>query len=409
MAKHGTARHEAARHAATEPAQRGSYVDPERYRTKRKERERKGSGRMAVRVLVTCVVAIVAGVGIAVGAYLHEVNSNITHGVDDDTKQKLEVAEPTDPGDSFYMLLLGIDRNKERAEEEGSSDELYRTDTMILAHVNPQEKTVQLVSIPRDTKVDLGEYGTQKINAAFTFGGPALAIEKVEELAGVDIEHYAEIDMDGFAAIVDSVDGVDVDLPVDVYDPDYTGLDLKAGEHHLDGETAALLGRTRHAYDEYGAGDYYRTGNQRMLIQALASKILSSDLFTIANTVRVASSYVTTDMDVTYIINLASWFAGMKAEDITSGLCPTQGSLEDGIWYEVVMEPQWTEMMNRVRAGESPYSSADQDITAGVVGKVPGAHTTYDSVDSSSSSSSESSTGITGSGGATGTGSTTTD
>lgn len=378
-----------AKHGKTGTTRRDSYTSAARYQAKRKERERRGAGRMAVRVLVTCLVAVVAVVAVAVAGYLNEVNSNITQGVDEKTHEALTVSEPTDPGDPFYMLLLGVDRNEERAETDGADDSLYRTDTMILAHVNPQEKTVQLVSIPRDTKVDLGEYGTQKINAAFTFGGPALAIEKVEELAGVDISHYAEIDLDGFAAIVDSVDGVDVDLPVDVYDPNYTGLDLKAGEHHLDGQTAALLGRTRHAYDSYGAGDYYRTGNQRMLIQALASKILSSDLLTIANTVRVASAYVTTDMDVSSIINLATWFAGMKAEDITTGLCPTQGSLEDGIWYEVVIEPDWTRMMNRVRAGLSPYESADQDITAGVVGQVPGATTTYDSSGSSSSSSSD--------------------
>lgn len=383
-----------ARHIKTEDGGTSGYNDAARYRTKRRERERRSAGATALKVAIVCVVAVIAGAGIAISSYLGNINQTITQNVDDRTRSALVVNEPTNPGSSFYMLLLGIDRDSERAETDGADDSLYRTDTIILAHVNPQEKTVQLVSIPRDTKVDLGEYGTQKINAAFTFGGAALSIEKVEELAGVSISHYAEIDMDGFAAVVDSVGGVDVDLPVDVYDPNYTGLDLKAGEQHLDGQTAALLGRTRHAYDSYGAGDYYRTGNQRMLIQALAQKILSSDLLSIANTVQVASDYLTTDMDVSYIINLASWFSGMKAEDITTGLCPTAGSLEDGIWYEVVIQPDWDNMMARVKDGLSPYASADEDPTAGVVGYVPG--TEPDVSDSSGSDASVSGAGTAG-------------
>ena len=177
--------------------------------------------------------------------------------------------------------------------------------------------------------------------------------------------------MDGFAAIVDQVGGVTVDLPVDVKDPDYTGLDLPAGENTLDGQTAALLGRTRHAYDNYGGGDFYRAANQRMLIGAVTKKVLSSDPITMVNTVSTMAGYVTTDLDVSSIAGLASQFIGMDVdEDIYSGLCPTTAKYINDLWYEICDTAAWKVMMDRVDQGLPPYSDASQDTTAGVAGSV---------------------------------------
>ena len=343
-----------------------AYADVSRYRAKRRRRL---VASILLRVLV--VLAALAFVGVAaVLSFAAHIDENISEGVTEEVKEVL-VQEPEDPGDPFYMLLLGVDRDEyRRTVEVGEDDSLYRTDTMILVRVNPRERTAQMVSIPRDTKVDLGEYGTQKINACFTFGGAALAVQKVSELAGVEISHYAEVDLEGFAEILTKIGGLDVYLPVDVYDPYYTGLDLKAGEQHLDGYTAALLGRTRHAYDDYGAGDYYRTANQRMLIQAASRKILALDPISLASVIETASHYITTDMDVASITKLASVYANVdSSEAITSALAPTEGSLQGGIWYEELIEDEWAEMMDRVKQGLPPYSDADaQDFTAGVVG-----------------------------------------
>ena len=342
------------------------YVDVDRYRAKR-QRRLVSSILLRVLAVVVAIAFITAGVLVA---YASHVEERISEGVTEEVREVL-VEEPEDPGDPFYMLLLGIDRDEYRREVEvGEDDSLYRTDTIILVRVSPRTRQAQLVSIPRDTKVDLGEYGTQKINAAFTYGGAALAIQKVSELAGVEISHYAEVDLDGFAAILTQIGGLDVYLPVDVYDPNYTGLDLKAGYQHLDGYTAALLGRTRHAYDDYGAGDYYRTANQRMLIQATVQKITSLDPISMAAVIDTASQYITTDVDVSSIVRLATVYMGVdSSEAITTALCPTTGSLEGGIWYETVIEDEWAVMMDRVKQGLPPYSNAEeQDFTYGVVG-----------------------------------------
>ena len=105
-----------------------------------------------------------------------------------------------------------------------------------------------MVSIHRDTLIEMGNYGSQKINSAYSFGGAAYATKVVSEFAGVPISHYAEVDLDRFISIVDVVGGVTVNLPVPVYDPDYTGLNLPVGENKLNGLEAALLCRCRHGY-----------------------------------------------------------------------------------------------------------------------------------------------------------------
>ncbi len=329
---------------------------------KRRVRTRK---RMIIRTaLISCFV-LLATCGIAIGLYAYNINSRLTAKVDSAVRAVLSDRVDDEP---FYVLLLGVDSDEER---ESSGESVYRSDTIILCRIDPGEQLVTLVSIPRDTVVEIEGYGETKINAAYAYGGASLAITTVENFAGVSISHYAEIDMDGFAAVVDQIGGVTVDLPVAVYDPDYTGLDLEAGEQTLDGETASLLARSRHAYDSYGGGDYYRAANQRMLIGAVAQKLLASDIATIASTISTIADYVTTDMSVTDLISLASQFVGFDAdESLYSGQCPVTSEYVDGVWQDVVDEDAWAEMMERVDSGLPPYSDSSQDFTAGVAGSL---------------------------------------
>lgn len=347
------------------------------------KRQRRGRHHVLRAALVTLVALVVAG-GAAVAAYLYHINTAITAGVDDKLRDTL--VETKDPGDPFYMLLLGIDKDEERAESKdyGKDYSAYRTDTIILARVDPRDGKVTLISIPRDTLVDLGSNGKQKINAAYSFGGAAYATKVVSEFAGVDISHYAEIDMDGFAKVVDAIGGVTVDLPVEVKDPKYTGLDLPAGKQKLDGRTAALLGRARHAYDSYGGGDFYRAANQRMLIGAVITKVMKGGASTIVPTVTTLSGYVTTDMDVTSIASLASSFKGIDVEkDVYSGQCPTISEYVNNTWYEVCDTAAWKKIMERVDKGLPPYEDASQDFTAGVAGSVGVSTSTGDDASSS--------------------------
>jgi LCP family protein required for cell wall assembly len=328
-----------------------------KYTSQRKKRRHHKILRTTL-VVVGCVIAAGA---VAAWLYISNINSRLNDGIDSSLRSTLST---TEDGQPFYMLLLGIDKDEDRAEgsEYGSSDSAYRSDSIMLVRIDPENNKVTLVSIHRDTLVDLGEHGEQKINAAYSIGGAAYATQVIEEFAGVSISHYAEIDMDGMASVVDAVGGIDVDLPIAVKDPNYTGLNLEAGEQHLDGQTAALLCRARHAYDNYGDGDRYRAANQRIIIMAIAKKVLASDPATMATTVSDLANMVNTDMDVSSIVSLATQMKDLDVDtDIMSGMEPTTSTYKNDTWYEICDTDAWKTMMERVDQGLSPTEDGTDD------------------------------------------------
>ena len=336
-----------------------------RYSSKRRSRGR----RIIIRsVIIAFAALVVVGVTAAL-AYINDINTKLSSGVTEELLATLsERAEPDDP---FYMLLLGVDKSEERAESDGEEYWNFRADTIILARIDPKEVKVTLVSIPRDTYVDMHENGQTKINAAYSYGGPSYMVQVVQEFAGVPISHYAEFDFDGFVAIVDQIGGIDVTLPVPISDPDYTGLELSAGEHHLDGWDALMLCRSRHAYDDYGGGDFFRAANQRMVISAIARRVLASDLVTMSNTISTLAQYTTTDMSVENIISLALQMKDLDIDkNFYSGQEPTISTYYDDLWYEVCDTEAWKRMMTRVDAGLPPYADEGEDFTAGIAGSI---------------------------------------
>ena len=335
--------------------------------TRRRKKKRRG---FVLRTLLVTVLVALVGVGTAAALYIMNINNNLTHGVTEELRQQLVAVEPQEP---FYMLLLGVDKSEGRAEEWGDTTASFRSDTIILARIDPPAQKVTLVSIPRDTLVDMGSHGEQKINAAYSYGGAAYMVEVVSEFAGVNISHYAEIDFEQFTTIVDTIGGIEVTLPVDVVDERYAGINLTAGTHQIDGATALALCRSRHAYDEYGGGDFFRAANQRMVIAAIVKKVLQQDPLTMAGTVSELAESVITDFTVMDIVGLASQFQNLDVDNsIYSGQCPTISEYTGGLWIEMVDEAGWREMMERVDAGESPYSDASQDFTAGIAGSIGG-------------------------------------
>ena len=333
----------------------------EAYSSRRKKNKRK----VALRVVLATLVIAVIGVGVAAALYIARINNSLSEEITPEIRDQLTAVEPQEP---FYMLLLGVDKSEGRAESWGDDQSNFRADTIILARVDPPAQKVALVSIPRDTLVTMGQYGQDKINAAYSYGGAAYMLEVVSEFAGVDISAFAEIDFEQFTSIVDAIGGIEVTLPVDVVDERYAHINLPAGTHQLDGETALALVRTRHAYDSYGGGDFYRAANQRAVIAAIVKKILKQDPMTMAGTVSQLADSVTTTMSVTDIVSLAMQFQNLDVDhNFYSGQTPTISQYINNVWYEIPDEIAWEEMMRRVDAGESPYSDASQDFTAGAV------------------------------------------
>ena len=346
------------------------YHDLDRYRTKRTRRRHRAILRgvgatLAAMALVTAVVVVRAATVVA------EVQEKVGRDVDREAIGHV-LTPPKSDEEPFYVLLLGVDRDQGReqdAESYGADESAYRSDTMLLCRIDKTNAKVTMVSMHRDTKVNVPGLGITKMNAAYSAGGAPLACEVASKFAGVPIAHYAQVDMDGMAEIVDSLGGVDVDLPVAVSDPEYTGIDLPAGPQHLDGVTAALLCRCRHGYDAYGDGDRYRAANQRMVLSSLGKAMLAQDPMRLASTVSLAADFVQTDMTVTDVIGIALAMRGMDpATDVMSGMEPSQGVYENETWYEECDLRAWREMMTRVDQGLPPYEEGQADSTDGVAG-----------------------------------------
>lgn len=215
----------------------------------------------------------------------------------------------------------------------------------------------------------MGSHGNQKLNAAHAFGGAAYAVKVVSEFAGVPISHYAEINFDAFKALVDTLGGVEVNVQYEIDDP-MAGGDgyVPAGQQTLDGEHALILCRSRHNYDDIGDGDQYRAANQRMVISAIASKVLASDVPTMIATIETLAQYVTTDMSVTDIISLANAMRGINMDtDFYTGTNPTTSEYTDGVWWEISNDTQWKKIMSRVDQGLPPYEEDVVDEKTGIV------------------------------------------
>lgn len=175
-------------------------------------------------------------------------------------------------------LLVGSDSRAGLSEEDADrlmagelDDSVGRTDTIMVVHIPRFGGDATMLSLPRDSWVDIPGYGQNKLNQAFSLGGPALLQQTVEQATGIHLDHYAEIGFGGFANVVDAVGGVEMCLDEPLEDP-MAGINLQAGCQELDGPTALGYVRSRYASAQ---GDLDRVERQRKFLAALSKKIKS--------------------------------------------------------------------------------------------------------------------------------------
>lgn len=238
-----------------QPAAPGQSPAPARRPT---TRPRRRGRRVAVTVLVVALVVLIAWpVGLLLWA-----NGNLVK------VEALSGAADT-PGTTY--LLAGSDSRADlqRGDPGYDATEGARTDTILLLHVPTSGKT-SLVSLPRDSYVQIPGRKAGKLNSAYAFGGPPLLVKTVEELSGLTIDRYVEIGFAGVPAIVDALGGVELCYDHDV-DDRRSKLKWQAGCHVADGPTALAFSRMRYADRE---GDIGRTARQRQLIAAITKGVV---------------------------------------------------------------------------------------------------------------------------------------
>ena len=141
------------------------------------------------------------------------------------------------------FLVMGSDSRADLPEDFGVTDKVAGRRADVIMIVTLDGGQARVLSLPRDLKVEIEGYGTDKLNAAYAYGGPALMVSTVSEVTGVDIHHYLEMDFFGFASIVDDLGGVEISFPYPARDLK-SFLEVGAGRQHLDGKTALAYARS---------------------------------------------------------------------------------------------------------------------------------------------------------------------
>lgn len=300
--------------------------------------------RSLLGVLATVFVAALVGAGIWYANVQAQLNNSQV--ITAELRQTLQ--EPSAPSDPYYVLLLGTDGRPGETE--------YRADSIILARVDPIHKRVTMLSIPRDTRV-LWKGSYMKINAVHFYDGANGMVQAVNELCGVHIAHYAEVNFDGLAGITDALGGVTVNVEQYMRDTENFSdvVELYPGVQKLNGAQALFFTRVRYAFAD---SDYTRMRHQRTFIKAMIAQILNTgDPVAIANIVNSTARMVITDLSVSDIISLGTQMIGMNTDkDIYTAYVPSEGTEIDGQSYVIADKDALAKMMKVIEAGDDPSS-----------------------------------------------------
>jgi LCP family protein required for cell wall assembly len=211
----------------------------------------------------------------------------------------------------------GLTRKQERKYHTGIHVSGQRSDTVMLLHIPGNGGPAVLLSLPRDSYVRIPGYGWNKLNAAYSFGGPKLLAETVQNATGLRIEHYMGIGFGGLVNVVNAVGGVTMCFKHSLHDA-ASGVHLKKGCHSLNGGQALSFVRTRH---NFASQDLQREQNQRIFLRALLSKVTSTGTmlnpFAVIPAALGAADSLTVD-EGTHLKDLISVAFGLRSAETTT-------------------------------------------------------------------------------------------
>ena len=321
--------------------------------------KQKGSKkRVLLKILIPVAVVLLLCVGLTLW-YMAQLDDALSLNAENEQAVS-DVLVPASLDKPFYMLVLGSDSREgsgtsNNAAESGDNQ---RSDVMMLLRVDAKNRLMTMVSIPRDTPITLKDGSVAKINEAYNIGGAAYSIEKVSELVGVGISHYAEIHFSEFEEVVDKIGGVTIDVPVEISHVDaLTGetITLQPGTQTLDGQQAQIFVRARKMYE--GNQDAKRQDNTRVLMMAMMQKVLDKPLPELPGAALDLATCMGTDFNSNEILPLVfSYATGSGKMTVYSGSGPTDGAIDEatGLWLCYENPEAWANLMQVVNAGEDP-------------------------------------------------------
>lgn len=295
----------------------------------------------AKRIILIVVGILVILVG-AVTVYLLKVNNDVDQAISKMTKKvdyqtKRSEAVNLENGEPFSILLMGTDTGDKGRTYQG------RSDLMMLVTINPKKKKTVMTSLDRDIYTQIvgykgdednyvakGDTYYDKLNAAYSLGGTKMAIETVQEMMDVPVDHYIEINMKGLKTLVDAVGGIEVDNKIEFT---LDGVHLKKGKQVLDGRHALEYVRMRH---EDPQGDVGRQARQREILSKIVRKLLSVNSVTkYKKYLRAVEDYVRTDLSWSEMLTVAKDYTP-AAEKIEQTQVEGQGEMINDIYFQIL-------------------------------------------------------------------------
>lgn len=278
-------------------------------------------------IIIVVILAIIAGVYLF--SKIHSLSDSITNPLDRDKSELRD--KPAKEGDPMTVVLYGIDDDAQR-EQQGMGQ---RSNSIVLMSINPKDKKTVMVSVPRDTRAKIvGKGTTEKINHAYAYGGPKMAVNSLEKLMDVPVDHYISIDMDGVKTVVDELGGVTITSNGSFITKDSTNTYqfTKGEQYKMDGKEALAYMRSRK--EDGAGGDEGRQLRQQQVITAVAREAFSVNSVTKLNGIfKAAQDNLKTDLNFVQLNRFKSDYD--KAQDNVKRLTINgQNTLgDDNLYY----------------------------------------------------------------------------
>ena len=317
--------------------------------------------------LLVIISAIIAAIFFALGIfsilnYFSENERGFERTKKIDLKNGILKLEKNKFGDGIFskhrnILVLGVDSNG----ADSDPFENTRSDTILLLSIHPQNKSVNVISIPRDSKVYIArDNGINKINSAHALGGIKLAKETIEETFGIKIHNYIIFNTEGVVKLIDAIGGVPVYIEKDMRYHDRTGklnINLKKGEHVLNGKEAECFLRFRMD----AMGDIGRAARQQWFLKALAERLKSPDVIPkIPEALKIADKYVKTDLSLYQMSQYAAMATNLDMSKIEMATLPGSPNKRGYISYWILDPEKCKEVINRMIYNKKENISEDK-------------------------------------------------
>lgn len=323
--------------------------------------------RAIKRIVVIALLLLLAGIGYYTYAFLNFAN-NIQKS--DSTKfgglhpKQVSMTDVNAPPkwegkERVNVLILGGD-------SRGGKNEVGRSDSIMVASIDPVTKKAHLFSILRDTYVKIPGSGNDRINAAYAIGGPNLSMKTASDLLGIPIQYYVMTDFEGFIALVDAIDGIEIDVEKDMRYKDSADnhqydINLKKGLQHLNGEQALQYVRFRHD----AMSDFSRTERQRKFLQAVAEKMQTTgSLIRLPKILNGIDPYIETNLTTTDMLKLGALAYEAKAEGmVTKQIPPAELLRERRVGGAAVLSVDRNKLHTYIKdlfEGHDPFAPAEK-------------------------------------------------